>query len=100
MARIGRHRHKRALAQAQQIVPPHQPQHALVVRRKPVPAQLRRDPPVPIAAVGQRRPLHRVSDRGLFLARRRCTPLAVIAGAGDPRQRAQSLDRELALRPW
>jgi hypothetical protein len=68
MARVGRDRHKRTLAQTQQIVLPHQPQHAFVVHHKAVATQLRCDPPVAITAVGQHHALDRVASRGLFLA--------------------------------
>src|SRR5579885_339116 len=88
------------LAQTQEIVPPHQPQHPLVVRHQALAPELRRDPPVAITAVRQRHPLDRVAHRGLFLPGRRGPPLAVVTRPAHPRQGAHPLDRELALRPW
>ena len=99
VTRIRRQRHERTLAQAQQIVPPHQPQHAFAVHHQPVAAQLRRDPPIAITPVRQRHALDRIAHRGLLLARCRRLPMAVVAGPGDPRQGTHPLDRELALRP-
>ena len=84
--------------QAQQIVLAHQPQHAFVVHRKALATQLRGDPAVAVVPVRERQTLHRVTHAGLFLARRRRTPVAVVAGTADAGQRAHPLDRELALR--
>jgi hypothetical protein len=97
MARVGRHRHERALAQTQ-IVLSHQPQDPFVVGHKALATQLRRNPPIAIAAVRQRHALNGVTHSRLFLARRRCTPAPVVAGAAEPRQHTHPLDRELASR--
>ena len=88
VARVGRHRHERPLAQAQQIVLPHQPQNAFVVDHKPVTAKLRCDPPISVVTIRERHTLDRVANRRLLLARCRGLPAAVIAGAADPRQRS------------
>jgi hypothetical protein len=46
----------------------------------------------------QEKTLDRIAHAGLFLARRRCLKVAVVAGAADAGQRAHPLDRGKALR--
>jgi hypothetical protein len=76
VARLGRRRHKRPPAQAQQVVLAHQAQHALVVDDQAVVAQLPGDVPVAatIAAIGQHQPLDGIAHRGIVLARRAGLP--------------------------
>ena len=95
---VGRHRHEGAPPQTQQIVPAHQAQHPLVVHRKALATQQRGDPAVPIVRMPQCQTLDRITHRGLFLARCRRAPMAVVPGPAHAGQRAHPLNREFALR--
>src|SRR6266481_1572307 len=60
--------------------------------------QLRRDPAIAVVRMGQRQALDGVAHPGLFLARRRGGPMAVVPGPAHARERAHPFDREFALR--
>src|SRR5438874_11678603 len=98
--RVRRQRHEGPPAQTQQVVLAHQAQHALVVDDQAFIAKLPSDVPVAAVfpAVPQPRPRDGVGPRGIVLARRAGLPEAVMAGSADPRQPAEALDRDRALR--
>jgi hypothetical protein len=57
VARIRRRRHEGRPPQTQQIIGPHQSQHALVIDRPAIAMQYRREPPIAIVAVANGQPL-------------------------------------------
>ena len=84
--------------QAQQVVFTQDAQHALVIDRPALPAQLGGDAPVAIVFVVERQTLDGVAQAGFLLTRRRGLPVPVVAGAADATERAHPLDGEVALR--
>jgi hypothetical protein len=94
----GRHRHKRLLPHAQEIVLAHDVQHPLVVDHQPFVTQMPGDPAVAIVAVVQRHALDGIAHDRLFLTRCRNLKLAVVAGPADASQCAHPLDAQHALR--
>jgi hypothetical protein len=88
MPRLRRARYERPLRQAQQIVRPHQPQHALVVHHHAITTQLCRNAPIAVVPVCQRHTLHGIAHTHLLLQRRGILQIPVVAGAADARDPA------------
>ena len=81
VVRARRHRHKRPMPQAQQIVLAHQPPHPLVVHHHALPAQHRRHPAIAVVSIGQRHTLHLIAHRRLLL---HAAPTPANAGSSSP----------------
>lgn len=97
MLRVCRLRNERPLAQTQEIVLAHDAKHALSIGYVSDLTQFDSYPPMAVEPLLKRNPLHGVTNDRLFLPRRRRMPMPVVTSSTDTGQRAQALNREIAL---
>src|ERR1700728_5465141 len=85
-------RDKRLVAQAEEVIEPHQPAHPLGVDDETFAPQLLGDPAIAVEPIGQRDAMNRIANVGVVapgLARRE---MAIIAGSRQPGELTQMLN--------
>ena len=97
MLRIGRRRHEPPCAQTEQIIFPHQTQHALRIDALPPLPQFLLHPPVSVEALLHDHLLDGIAQRGIGLAWCRQFPMPVKARPAHAAQLAHSFYAEAAL---
>ena len=90
-------RNKGPAPEAEQIVRPHQSEHALGVDDQALPPQFLGDAPIAVMAFGEGFALDQIAQVRILARRRMRAEMAVIAGARNAAQPAQALDVGVVL---